>query len=189
MSLKCENLAIPDVKILQPVQHGDHRGFFSETYSARAFSEVGISAVFVQDNHSLSADAGTLRGLHFQIGPFAQDKLVRVTQGSIFDVVVDIRAGSPTYGQHVSAIISAKKWNQIWVPKGFAHGLVTLEPNTQVLYKVTNFYAADCDKGLLWNDPDLDIDWPVAESDVILSEKDKAHPKLSNLPHHFSFED
>ena len=142
MTVICESLAIPDVKIIRPKKHGDHRGFFSETYSQKDFAESGISITFVQDNHSLSADQGTVRGLHFQPPPYAQDKLIRVTRGAIFDVAVDLRVGSPTYGKHVSAIISADDWNQILVPIGFAHGLVTLEPNTEVLYKVSNFYAA-----------------------------------------------
>jgi dTDP-4-dehydrorhamnose 3,5-epimerase len=176
MTVICESLAIPDVKIIRPKKHGDHRGFFSETYSQK-------------DNHSLSADQGTVRGLHFQPPPYAQDKLIRVTRGAIFDVAVDLRVGSPTYGKHVSAIISADDWNQILVPIGFAHGLVTLEPNTEVLYKVSNFYAAECDKGLLWNDPALGIEWPVSAQDAILSAKDKDQPLLAALPHYFSYED
>jgi dTDP-4-dehydrorhamnose 3,5-epimerase len=189
MTVICESLAIPDVKIIRPKKHGDHRGFFSETYSQKDFAESGISITFVQDNHSLSADQGTVRGLHFQPPPYAQDKLIRVTRGAIFDVAVDLRVGSPTYGKHVSAIISADDWNQILVPIGFAHGLVTLEPNTEVLYKVSNFYAAECDKGLLWNDPALGIEWPVSAQDAILSAKDKDQPLLAALPHYFSYED
>jgi dTDP-4-dehydrorhamnose 3,5-epimerase len=183
----CESLAIPDVKILRPKRHGDNRGFFSEAYSQASFADVGIDMTFVQDNHSLSADKGTVRGLHFQSPPFAQDKLVRVPRGAIFDVAVDLRVGSPTYGQHVSTVISADEWNQILVPVGFAHGLVTLEPDTEVLYKVSNIYSADCDKGVLWNDPDIDIDWPVTEEDAVLSAKDKIQPTLAELPQYFTY--
>ncbi|NKB43489.1 MAG: dTDP-4-dehydrorhamnose 3,5-epimerase [Alphaproteobacteria bacterium] len=189
MTVVCESLAIPDVKILRPKRHGDNRGFFSEAYSKASFAAVGIDITFVQDNHSLSADKGTVRGLHFQSPPFAQDKLVRVTRGAILDVAVDLRAGSPTYGQHVSAEISADEWNQILVPIGFAHGLVTLEPDTEVLYKVSNYYNADCDKGVLWNDPDIGIDWPLTEKEAVLSAKDKIQPTLSELPQHFTYGD
>lgn len=175
------SLAIPDVKILKPKKHGDHRGFFSETYNAKALADAGIALDFVQDNHSLSGQKGVVRGLHFQLAPFAQDKLVRVIKGSIFDVAVDVRKGSLTYGQHVSAVISAEDWNQILVPVGFAHGFMTLEPDTEVIYKVTNYYAPDCDRGILWNDPALGIDWPLPAEDAILSDKDKAQPKLAEI--------
>ncbi|MBP2294388.1 dTDP-4-dehydrorhamnose 3,5-epimerase [Azospirillum rugosum] len=174
-------LAIPDVKIIRPKKFGDHRGFFSETYSKKAFEAAGLHYDFVQDNQSLSAEVGTVRGLHFQLPPFAQDKLVRVVRGAILDVAVDIRRGSPTFGQHVSAVISAEEWNQIFVPIGFAHGFCTLEPNTEVVYKVTNFYSAAHDRGLLWNDPDLGIDWPVATDKALLSDKDLKHPRLAEL--------
>lgn len=185
MSVTVESLAIPEVKIIRPKKHGDARGFFSETYSQKALAEAGVDLAFVQDNHAFSAAPGTVRGLHFQTAPFAQDKLVRVVRGSIFDVAVDMRRGSPTYGKHVSAVISAKDWNQILVPVGFAHGLVTLEPDTEVLYKVTNYYAPQHDLGLLWNDPALGIAWPVSEADAILSAKDKVQPRLADLPAYF----
>ncbi len=185
MSVTVESLAIPEVKIIRPKKHGDARGFFSETYSQKALAEAGVDLAFVQDNHAFSAAPGTVRGLHFQTAPFAQDKLVRVVRGSIFDVAVDLRRGSPTYGKHVSAVISAKDWNQILVPVGFAHGLVTLEPDTEVLYKVTNYYAPQHDLGLLWNDPALGIAWPVSEADAILSAKDKVQPRLADLPAYF----
>jgi dTDP-4-dehydrorhamnose 3,5-epimerase len=186
MSVAVESLAIPDVKIIRPKKHGDARGFFSETYSQKALSAAGIEMTFVQDNHAFSAAKGTVRGLHFQIPPFVQDKLVRVTHGAIFDVAVDLRRGSPTYGKHVSAVISAKEWNQILVPAGFAHGLVTLEPDTEVLYKVTNLYSPAHDLGLLWNDPALAIAWPIGEADAILSAKDKVQPRLADLPAYFT---
>jgi dTDP-4-dehydrorhamnose 3,5-epimerase len=174
-------LAISDVKVIRPKRFGDHRGFFSETYSKRAFEAAGLHYDFVQDNHSLSAETGTVRGLHFQLPPFAQDKLLRVVRGSVLDVAVDIRRGSPTFGRHVSAVISAAEWNQILVPVGFAHGFCTLEPNTEVLYKVTNFYSPEHDRGLLWNDPDLGIDWPVSADKAQLSDKDRTHPGLADL--------
>lgn len=175
------------VKLISPVRHGDNRGFFSEVYNKRALAEAGIDIAFVQDNHAFSAQAGTVRGLHFQTPPFAQDKLIRVVRGSILDVAVDIRVGSPTYGKHVSAVISAREWNQILVPAGFAHGLVTLEPDTEVLYKVSNSYSPEHDKGLLWNDPALGIDWPVAETEALLSDKDRRHPRLAELPGYFVY--
>lgn len=185
MSVTVESLAIPDVKILRPKKHGDARGFFSETYSQRALADAGIDLTFVQDNHAFSAAKGTMRGLHFQTTPFAQDKLVRVIRGSILDVAVDLRRASPTYGKHVAAVISAEAWNQILVPIGFAHGLLTLEPDTEVLYKVTNYYSPQHDLGLLWNDPALAIAWPVSEADAILSAKDKVQPRLAELPAYF----
>ena len=188
MSLVVETLDIPAVKIIRPKKHGDHRGYFSETYNQAAFSGVGIDLTFVQDNQAFSAQKGTVRGLHFQTPPFAQDKLVRVLRGAIFDVAVDLRVGSPTFGQHVSAIISAEEWNQILVPIGFAHGLVTLQPDTEVLYKVTNFYAPDHDEGVLWDDPEIGIDWPIEAADAVLSAKDKVQPKLADLPTYFTYD-
>ena len=184
--MQVQSLAIPAVKLITPKIHRDARGFFSETYNAPALAQAaGIELAFVQDNHSLSVDKGVVRGLHFQIAPQAQDKLVRVSRGSILDVAVDVRRGSPTYGKHVSAILSAANWAQLWVPKGFAHGYCTLEPDTEVLYKVTAGYAPDCDRGLAWDDPALGIDWPVAASAAILSPKDTKHPRLSDLPAYF----
>ena len=175
------SLDIPDVKIIRPKKFGDHRGFFSETYTKKTFEAAGLHYDFVQDNHSLSAEVGTVRGLHFQLPPFAQDKLVRVVRGAILDVAVDIRKDSPTFGRHVSAVISAADWNQILVPIGFAHGFCTLEPDTEVIYKVTNYYSAEHDRGLLWNDPALGIDWPVAADKARLSDKDHQHPTFAPL--------
>lgn len=172
---------IPDVKIIKPRKYGDHRGFFSETYNRKAFAEAGISLEFVQDNHSLSAERGVVRGLHFQTRPFAQDKLVRVVRGSVFDVAVDLRRSSPTFGKHVTAVLSAEEWNQILVPIGFGHGFCTLEPDTEVIYKVTNYYAPECDRGFYWNDPQLGIRWPVSEHEAILSDKDKRQPRFADL--------
>lgn len=179
--MKVEPLAIPEVRLLTPRRHGDHRGFFSEVYNRKALLEAGIDLDFVQDNHSLSADRGTVRGLHFQSPPFAQDKLVRVVRGAVFDVAVDLRRDSPTYGRHVSATLSAKDWNQLLVPVGFAHGFVTLEDNTEVIYKVSNYYAPEHDHGLRWNDPALGIEWPIREEEAILSAKDEVQPMLADL--------
>ena len=176
-----EQLRIGDVKVLTPKKHGDHRGFFSEVYNKQTMAAAGINFDFVQDNHSRSADKGTMRGLHYQDPPFAQDKLVRVTQGSVFDVAVDLRRGSPTYGQHVSVVLSADAWNQVLVPIGFAHGFMTLEPGTEVIYKVTNYYAPDHDKGILWNDPALAIDWPIGADEATLSDKDRRQPLLADI--------
>ncbi len=179
--MRIESLSIPDVKVLSLVRHGDHRGFFSEVYNRKRFGEVGIDIEFVQDNHSLSAERGTMRGLHFQTPPFAQAKLVRVVRGSVFDVAVDLRGGSPTFGRHVTATLSAKEWNQILVPPGFAHGLMTLEPDTEVVYKVSDYYAPDHDRGILWNDQALGINWPIPEGEVVLSDKDRAQPRLATF--------
>lgn len=168
--------ALTEVKIIVPKKFGDDRGFFSETYNRRSLSELGIDVEFVQDNQSLSVERGVLRGLHYQRPPHAQDKLVRVVRGAILDVAVDIRRSSATFGQHVSALISAENWQQIFVPRGFAHGFVTLEPNTEVVYKVTDYYAPQAEGGIIWNDADLGIDWQIEAKDVILSGRDREHP-------------
>jgi dTDP-4-dehydrorhamnose 3,5-epimerase len=178
-------LGIQEVKLLTPRIFRDERGFFSETYNRQVLAAAGIDRTFVQDNQSLSRTKGVLRGLHFQIAPHPQGKLVRVTRGAIFDVAVDIRRGSPTFGQHVSAILSADNWSQLWVPEGFAHGFCTLEPETEVIYKVTDFYAPECDRGLAWDDPDLGIAWPASGVEAIVSNKDRGHPRLRDLPAHF----
>jgi dTDP-4-dehydrorhamnose 3,5-epimerase len=177
-----EDTALPGLKIIIPRKLGDHRGFFSETYNRSAFEEAGLMFEFVQDNHSHSADVGTVRGLHFQSPPFAQDKLVRVIRGAILDVVVDLRVSSPTYGKHETVELSADNWRQLLVPVGFAHGFCTLKPDTEVLYKVTNYYSATNDLGLAWDDPALGIVWPVAASKAILSNKDRTHRPLKDLP-------
>jgi len=183
--LSVEETAIPAVKIITPKKHGDHRGFFSEVYKQADMAAAGIDLVFVQDNHSRSATVGTLRGLHFQSAPFAQDKLVRVAKGRILDVAVDIRASSPTFGQHVAVELSAENWRQLLVPVGFAHGFVTLEPDTEVLYKVTALYGPQNDHGLAFDDPALGIDWRLPHDQLVLSDKDRKHPPLSALPRYF----
>lgn len=183
--LSVKDTAIPAVKIVTPKKFGDHRGFFSETWSRKAFADAGIDLDFVQDNQSLSAPVGTLRGLHFQSAPFAQDKLVRVTRGRILDVAVDIRTSSPTFGKHVAVELSAENWKQLLVPIGFAHGFVTLEPDTEVLYKVTAPYAPQNDHGLAFDDPALGIDWQLPLSGLTLSDKDRKHPRLAEMLRYF----
>lgn len=183
--LNVEDTAIPAVKIITPKKFGDHRGFFSETWSRNAFAEAGLDLDFVQDNQSLSAPVGTLRGLHFQSAPFAQDKLVRVTRGRILDVAVDIRASSLSFGKHVAVELSAENWRQLLVPIGFAHGFVTLEPDTEVIYKVTALYAPENDHGLAFDDPALGIDWRLPLSGLTLSDKDRKHPRLAEMLRYF----
>jgi dTDP-4-dehydrorhamnose 3,5-epimerase len=177
--MKAERLAIPDVILLTPPRYGDARGFFSETFNAARFAEAGIDEGFVQDNQSLSRGRGVVRGLHCQIAPFAQGKLVRVLRGAIWDVAVDIRRGSPSYGRHVAAVLSADNWQQVWIPPGFLHGFCTLEPDTEVLYKVTAAYHPASERGVIWNDRDLALPWPLAEDEVLLSDKDRRLPPFA----------
>ena len=177
--------AIPEVKEIRPLRRTDPRGFFSEIFREDVLREQGIGGPFVQENLSLSVDTGVVRGLHFQLPPAAQAKLVRVAAGAIFDVAGDIRRGSPTYGRHVALVLSAKEGNQLFVPEGFAHGFCTLEPNTEVVYKVNRYYSPEHDRGLQWNDPELGIAWPVEESAALLSDKDRRQPRFAELPHHF----
>jgi dTDP-4-dehydrorhamnose 3,5-epimerase len=183
--LTVETTAIPAVKILTPKRFGDERGFFSEVYNEQRFAEAGIAVRFVQDNHSLSAAAGTVRGLHFQSPPYAQDKLVRVVRGRILDIAVDLRRSSPTYGHHVAVELSAESWQQIFVPVGFAHGFCTLEAETEVIYKTSSYYSAAHDLGVDWQDPTLAIDWPVSPDRATLSDKDRRLPGLADLPAFF----
>lgn len=186
-TLLVDELEIPAVAVFRPKRHRDQRGFLSEVYNKKTFAAAGIDIDFVQDNHAFSARKGTVRGLHFQIPPFAQDKLIRVVRGAVFDVAVDLRYGSPTYGRHVATVLSAAAWNQILVPVGFAHGFMTLEANSEVVYKASNSYSPEHDKGLRWNDPVLAIGWPLGEDEAILSDKDKAQPSLAELPHYFRY--
>ncbi|WP_174614787.1 dTDP-4-dehydrorhamnose 3,5-epimerase [Virgibacillus ihumii] len=168
---------LPGVLIIEPAVFEDNRGFFMESYNQKKFAEKGIHNEFVQDNHSLSAAKGVLRGLHYQANPMAQAKLVRCIRGEIFDVAVDIRKDSPTFGEWTSTTLSADNKKQLLVPKGFAHGFCTLTENVEVLYKVDEFYAPEHDKGIRWNDPEIGINWPLA--DPVLSEKDRQQPFLS----------
>lgn len=171
------------VVIVEPAVFGDNRGFFMESYNSEKFKKLGIDYDFIQDNHSLSVETGVLRGLHYQLNPKAQTKLVRVAAGAIYDVAVDIRKGSHTFGQWVGVILSAANKRQLLVPKGFAHGFCTLVPNTEVLYKVDEFYSPEHDRGIVWNDPALGIDWPTANP--ILSDKDGKHPVLKDAEINF----
>nr|WP_312196785.1 dTDP-4-dehydrorhamnose 3,5-epimerase [Brucella anthropi] len=173
-------LGLDGVFEISPRKFGDDRGFFSETYNAKSFAEAGIDLNFVQDNHSYSAAKGVVRGLHYQLPPFAQDKLVRVTRGAILDVAVDIRKSSPTFGKWVTLEVSAEKWNQILVPKGFAHGFMTLVENTEVIYKVTDYYSPEHDRSIRFDDPAIGIEWPLPSSGVQLSDKDQKAPLFAD---------
>ncbi|MCX7304229.1 MAG: dTDP-4-dehydrorhamnose 3,5-epimerase [Hyphomicrobiales bacterium] len=178
--LEFRPLELAGVYEIKPRQSVDDRGFFSETYSAPAFAKAGVDLVFVQDNHSYSGVTGVLRGLHYQLPPFAQDKLVRVTRGAILDVALDIRASSPTFGRWLSLEISAAKWNQILVPAGFAHGFVTLLPDTEVLYKVSRRYSRAHERSIRFDDPAVGIDWRTPSGGIVLSDKDRAAPLLAD---------
>ena len=181
-----EDTEIPGLKIVTPKKHGDARGFFSEVYKKSDWRAAGLEFDFVQDNHSYSAPVGTLRGLHFQIDPAGQDKLIRVVRGRILDVAVDLRRSSPTFGRHAAFELSAANWRQLLVPVGFAHGFVTLEPDTEVIYKVTSLYSPAHDRGLAWDDPDLGIDWRIPAGGPLLSERDTRWPRLRNLTDTFA---
>jgi dTDP-4-dehydrorhamnose 3,5-epimerase len=181
-NVSAKELGIEGPLLVQVRRFGDHRGFFMETYSQRDFQAVGVPESFVQDNHSLSATPGTLRGMHFQLPPHAQAKLVRVLRGEILDMVVDLRHGSPSFGRHVACRLSARNGEMLYVPAGFAHGFVTLGPDTEVTYKVSDYYAPECDRGLAWDDPDLALPWPDLPGGPVLSDKDRAHPRLRDLP-------
>ncbi|MGE0531957.1 MAG: dTDP-4-dehydrorhamnose 3,5-epimerase [Hyphomonadaceae bacterium] len=177
-----ERLAIPDVWIFTPPKFGDERGWFSETYNACTLADALQGVTFVQDNQAFSAAKGTLRALHFQRPPKAQDKLVRVLRGSVLDVAVDLRRQSPTFGRWVSHMLSAENRAQIFVPKGFAHGYLTLEPDTEVFYKVSDFYSKADEGGLVWNDPAIGVAWGIAESELMIADRDRMHPHLAELP-------
>jgi dTDP-4-dehydrorhamnose 3,5-epimerase len=179
-------LALPDVILVRPTRFGDDRGFFSETYHQAKWSAGGIGCTFVQDNHSLSRPAGTVRGLHYQLAPHAQDKLVRVVRGRILDVAVDIRRSSPTFGRHVSAELTASGGEQMFVPAGFAHGFVTLDPDTEVVYKCSGEYRPEAERGIRWNDPALGIDWRIETENATLSGRDAVHPYLAEQPDLFA---
>lgn len=170
---------LPGLALLEPKVFRDERGFFLESYSEAAFDSLGIRARFVQDNHAYSRQAGVLRGLHFQLPPFAQAKLVWVVRGSVLDVALDLRRDSPTFGRHFPVELSAENMRRLFIPRGFAHGYVTLEPDTEFLYKVDAPFSPQVDAGILWNDPDLGINWPVAEP--VLSSKDRLLPRLKDF--------
>ena len=180
MTLDIQKTAIDGPLLITPKKFGDARGFFSETYNAKEFASCGLNLTFVQDNHSLSAERGTVRGLHFQAPPKAQTKLVRVSKGRVLDVFVDVRRGSPTYGQHGAVELSAENWRQILIPIGFAHGFCTLEPDTEVIYKTTDYYAPESEGGFRWNDPALGISWPNFAG-ANLSAKDRELPLFAKF--------
>src|SRR6202012_3767651 len=180
MSIEVTSLAIPDLKLVEPKRFEDDRGFFSQTFNHEVLAAQGIDAQFVQDNHSLSRERGTVRGLHFQKPPSAQAKLIRVVRGSILDVAVDLREGSLSYGRHVAMELSSKNWRQMFIPEGFAHGFCTLEPDTEVIYKVTTFYAPQFETGIFWKDSALDIAWP-SFAGAEISPKDTVLPALADF--------
>lgn len=185
--MQISRLDIADVLLVTPTKHADPRGFFSETFRADAFAAQETGVQFVQDNHVRSTQKGVLRGLHYQTPPHPQGKLVRCVRGSILDVAVDIRRGSPSFGRHVAVELSADNWQQLWVPAGFAHGYVTLEDDCEVIYKVTDYYAPQCDRGIAWNDPALAIDWRFPAADLVLSDKDRKQPSLADSAPAFQF--
>lgn len=184
--MKFEHLPLPGLVKIIPTRLGDHRGYFSEVFKLEDFRRNVADVAFVQENESLSATVGTVRGLHFQLEPFAQGKLVRCLAGSIFDVAVDIRVGSPTFGQWYGTELSKANGEQLWVPAGFAHGFATLQPDSVISYKVTAPYSAENDRGLLWNDPEIGIKWPLPLDNAVLSDKDKKQPALADLPPSFT---
>lgn len=186
LDVKETNLA--GVLILTPKRLVDDRGFFSETFNAKRFQDAGISAKFVQDNHSLSLQKGTIRGLHYQTPPKAQAKLVRAVAGSVIDVAVDIRKGSPTFGEHVAVELSAQNGAQLYIPSGFLHGFATLTENAEIVYKVSDFYSHEHDGSVLWNSPELNIDWGISAKDAALSEKDSKAQPWKDFDTPFSFE-
>jgi dTDP-4-dehydrorhamnose 3,5-epimerase len=180
---------MPELRLLTPKRHRDERGWFSETFKASEFAgDARATTVFVQDNHAMSLKAGTLRGLHFQVPPHAQAKLVRCLRGSFCDVAVDLRSGSPTYGRWVAAELSAANGRALFVPAGFAHGYLTLEPETEIFYKVSDYYAPDYERGLRFDDPQIGIDWPVQSERMVLSPKDRSLPYLRDFASPFAFD-
>lgn len=181
-------LSLPGPLLIEPKSIADSRGLFAETFRADLFEVAAGPIRFVQENRSLSTKRGTIRGLHFQKQPRAQGKLVRAVRGAILDVVVDIRVGSPTYGQYETVELSAENWFQLWVPVGFLHGLCTLTDNAEVLYKVTDYYSREHDAGVRWNDPDIGVKWPASEVEIHLSEKDRVAPLLQDIGPQFAFE-
>ena len=185
--MEIRELSLPGVFEIVPKKFGDDRGFFSETFSGVVLAKHRLPTEWVQDNHSYSAQKNVLRGLHYQAHPMAQDKLVRVVRGSILDVAVDIRKGSPQFGKFLTLVVSTAKWNQILVPKGFAHGFLTLEPDTEVVYKVSETYSPQHDRSIKWNDPQIAIDWPLNNITPILSNKDLAAPLLAEQETGFIF--
>ena len=178
---------LPAVRVILPRRQRDDRGFFSEVWREDVMTGSGINLRFVQENHALSCAMGTVRGLHFQVGNSTQAKLIRCPRGSILDVAVDIRSGSPTYGRYAAIVLSDENWKQCYVPAGFAHGYCTLQPNTEVIYKVTAYYDPSSERGVAWNDPEIGIVWPVAPELAVMTERDRTFPRLAELPQFFTF--
>jgi dTDP-4-dehydrorhamnose 3,5-epimerase len=186
--MQIQRFAIRDLLLITPVKHTDARGFFSEVYRSDALLAAGVNTQFVQDNHVYSQKNGVLRGLHFQTPPHAQGKLVRCIKGAILDIAVDIRTGSPTFGQHVAVELSAVNWHQLWVPPGFAHGYLTLEAGCEVVYKVTQYWDSSAERGIAWDDPALAINWGLSAPDLTIAEKDRNNPRLADLEPVFRYE-
>ncbi|UWQ97603.1 dTDP-4-dehydrorhamnose 3,5-epimerase [Rhodobacteraceae bacterium M385] len=185
--MQIDQTGLEGLLVITPPRFGDARGFFAETYSAAKLADHGVTTTFVQDNHSLSADVGTIRGLHFQAPPHAQDKLVRCGRGRLFDVAVDIRKGSPTYGKWFGIELTFENGKQLLVPAGFAHGFITREPGTEIIYKCSDFYAPETEGAVIWSDPDIGIDWGL-EGAPVLSGKDAVAPALKDLDSPFTYE-
>lgn len=185
--MQVSDTTLPGVKILVPVRHGDARGFFCESWNARRMAEHGLDIAFVQDNHSFSSAEGTVRGLHYQSPPHAQGKLVRCGRGRLWDVVVDFRRGSPTFGQWIGVELSFENGRQLWIPQGFLHGFVTREPDTEIIYKCTDFYAPECDGAIRFDDPDIGIDWGIAPEAALLSDKDAGAPLMRDVQSPFDY--
>lgn len=185
--MQLQALQLRGLVCVRPERHGDDRGFFAETYNRERYTALGVNAKFVQDNHSVSTEVGTLRGLHFQAPPNAQAKLVRCGRGAIFDVAVDIRRGSPTYGQWAGKVLSQENGKQLFIPEGFAHGFVTLEPNSEIIYKCSDYYAPEAEGSLRWDDPSIGIEWPLTSAPV-LSAKDASALCLAGFESPFTFE-
>jgi len=179
--MKTHIQSIPGIVLIEPKRFEDNRGWFSETWNATRMAEIGIEENFVQDNHSYSRKAGTIRGLHCQVGQYAQGKLVSCVKGQIWDVAVDIRAGSPTFGKYVAAILSACNGHQLWIPPGFLHGFCTMENDCEVIYKVTSQYHKESERGVIWNDSEIGLPWPIEPENAVISEKDMSMPKLAEI--------
>jgi dTDP-4-dehydrorhamnose 3,5-epimerase len=180
--MRIEPLGIPEVLLLTPKRNGDERGWLAEVYNTRVLAEAGVNDVFVQDNQAFSSKVGTMRGLHLQVAPKAISKLVRCIRGAVFDVAVDVRPGSPTYGQWAGAELTPDNGALLYVPRGFAHGYVTLQPDTELHYKLDGYWAPDCERGVRWDDPAIGIPWPMPTGDMTLNDRDRTLPLLADFP-------
>lgn len=187
MGIKVIPTKLQDVKLIETEVFGDHRGFFTETFTRNKFEEAGINFDFNQDNQSLSTQPGVLRGMHYQLAPYTQTKLVRVVTGAVYDVLVDMRKGSPTYGKWEGYFLSEYNHRQLLVPRGFAHGFMTLTPNVNFAYKVDGYYEPKADRGIAFDDPEIGIEWPMSTERLVMSDKDKIHPKLAEAENNFIY--